>query len=175
MPSPIGHALAGLTVHALTARDTDELREPWRATVLVAAAVAPDLDLLIRFVDGRNHHQCESHSVGFAVVAALALAVGARALGRVRPVALGLAAGGAWLSHVVLDYLSLDTSVPIGIMALWPASRDHYSSPAPFFLDIGRTLEWVTVWHDARAVAWEVATLLPLLVLTWRLRRRAIG
>src|SRR5262245_66622291 len=108
MPSPLGHALAGLTVHVLmAARDTarrtatgcersrihfggasggsrgggaappcstDELQlwQGARVAVALGAAVAPDLDLLLRFVDGRNHHHGLSHSVGAAVAATVA-------------------------------------------------------------------------------------------------------
>ena len=175
MPSPLGHVLAGLTVHVLASGDENELRSSPRAAAVMAAAVVPDLDLLWRLVDGRNHHQQQSHSIGFAVAAAVAVAMATHFLGRGRPTALGLAGGAAWASHVLLDYLCVDTHPPIGIMALWPVSNAYFHSPWPLFLDIGRTLEWSTVWHDAVAAAWEVCVLLPLLVLTWRLRPRARG
>ena len=107
MPSPIGHALAGLTVHAVTARNPAERRDPGRAMVLALAAVAPDLDLLLRFVDGANHHQQHSHSVGCAVLAALAVALVARVLNDTVPVALGVAAGAAWEALVLSPILLL--------------------------------------------------------------------
>jgi membrane-bound metal-dependent hydrolase YbcI (DUF457 family) len=173
MPSPVGHALAGLTVHVLTARDSTERTSLGRAALMVAAATAPDLDLLFRFVDGRNHHQAETHSIGAAALAALLVWAGARLRGRPRPAALGLAAGGAWLSHVLLDYAGADTHPPIGILALWPFESGYYKLPWPLFLDIGRTLEWATLRHDALAVAWEILLLGPLLLASWRLRARA--
>ena len=81
MPSPVAHGLAGLTVHLLTSRDRTDLAGVRHAAVAVVAAVAPDLDLLLRFVDGRNHHQAESHSIGAALLAAAAVALGARMAG----------------------------------------------------------------------------------------------
>ena len=51
-------------------RATAELRDRWRLGVTVGAALAPDLDLTFRFVDGRNHHDYELHSIGFALLAA---------------------------------------------------------------------------------------------------------
>lgn len=170
MPSPIGHALAGLVVHALSARDAVERKSLRRAAWLVAAATAPDLDLIFRFVDGRNHHQAETHSVGAALLMAVAVWAVVRIRRRPRAAASGLAAGGAWLSHLVLDYLGLDTHPPIGIMALWPADGGYYKAGWTLFLDIGRTLEWATVRHDALAVAWEIVLLGPLLLASWRLR-----
>ena len=172
MPSPLGHALAGLTVHVLSARGAAERRSLRRAALLVGAATAPDLDLLFRLVDGRNHHQAETHSVGAAALAAVVVWAAARLGHWARPAVLGAAAGGAWLSHLVLDYLGLDTHPPIGIMALWPFERGFHKAPWTLFLDIGRTLEWATVRHDALAVAWEVALLGPLLLASWRLRAR---
>ena len=173
MPSPVGHALAGLTVHVLTARDRAERTSLGRAALLVVAAAAPDLDLLFRFVDGRNHHQAETHSVGAAALAALLVWAVARLWRRPRAAALGLAAGMAWLSHVLLDYLGADTHPPIGILALWPFESGYHHCPWPFFLDIGRTLEWATLRHDALAVGWEILVLGPLLLASWRLRVRA--
>ena len=172
MPTPLGHGLAGLTVHVLTATDAAELRSPRRIAVVVGAAVAADLDLLFRFVDGRNHHQAESHSLGAACLAALVVVVAARMLGVARAVRLGAVAAVAWLSHILLDFLNLDTNPPIGVMALWPLSRGYFKFPVPLFLDIGRTLDWATVRHDALAAAWEAAVLLPALALAWRRRVR---
>ena len=173
MPSPVGHALAGLTVHVLSARDAAERTSLGRAALLVAAATAADLDLMFRFVDGRNHHQAETHSVGAAALFALAVWAMERLRHRPRAAALGLAAGAAWMSHVLLDYLGADTHPPIGILALWPFESGYHKLPWPLFLDIGRTLEWATVRHDALAVAWEIVLLGPLLVASWRLRARA--
>jgi membrane-bound metal-dependent hydrolase YbcI (DUF457 family) len=173
MPSPVGHALAGLTVHVLTARGRAERTSLGRAALLVAAATAPDLDLLFRFVDGRNHHQAETHSIGAAALAALVVGAAARLLRRPRPAAIGLAAGAAWLSHVLLDYAGADTHPPIGILALWPFESGYHHCPWSLFLDIGRTLEWATLRHDALAVGWEILVLGPLLLASWRLRARA--
>lgn len=172
MPSPIGHAIAGLTMHALAARTAVELRDPRRIVLTVGAALAPDLDLLLQFVDGRNHHGRELHSVGAALAAALVVAIAWRLFGQPRAQALGVVVAAAWSSHVALDYLNIDTNPPIGIMALWPFSARFYKCPWPVFLDIGRTLDWATARHDALAAAWESVLLLPFLALAWRLRAR---
>jgi membrane-bound metal-dependent hydrolase YbcI (DUF457 family) len=172
MPSPLGHTLAGLAVHALVARRKEDLWSLPRAAVTVGAALAPDLDLVARFVDGRNHHQMQSHSIGFALMAALGAALLARLAGWPRPGALGASAGLAWLSHVLLDYLGEDTHPPIGLMALWPFTRAFFHFPHPVFLDIGRTLEWRTVVHDALAALVELALLAPLCFMAWRWRLR---
>lgn len=175
MPSPVGHSIAGLTVHVLTARDEAELLDPRRIGVIVLASLAPDLDLLFKLIDGRNHHQQETHSLGFVVLAALASAAAFKLLRWPRPAALGIAFGFAWLSHVLLDYLNRDTNPPLGLMALWPWSREFYKFPWPIFLDVGRTLTWETLRNNVLAASWEAVVLLPLFSLAWRLRGRRLG
>jgi hypothetical protein len=138
----------------------------------VAAALLPDADLLLKFVDGRNHHQAESHSVGCALLAGALVFLAALLARAPRAGSLGLAALAGWASHVFLDYFGRDTHPPIGLMAWWPLSDGHFKSPVPLFLDIGRTLEWTVVWNNLIAVAWEMAVLCPLLVIAWRLRGR---
>jgi len=172
MPSPIAHGLVGLTVHILASKDREELRDPWRIGVTVGAALVPDVDLLFRFVDGANHHNNETHSLGFALLAAVAAALAFRVSGWRRPLVLALAVGLAWSSHVLLDVLNLDTHPPIGLMALWPFSDAYYKSPFLLFLDIGRTLDWTAVKHNTVSAAWECVVLVPALLAAWRYRTR---
>jgi membrane-bound metal-dependent hydrolase YbcI (DUF457 family) len=173
MPSPVAHALAGLVVHTAVSRAPFELWDARRAALTVGAALAPDLDLLLRLVDGRNHHQAESHSVGAACLAALVAGVVARVLRAEAPARLARVVGLAWLSHLLLDWLSRDTNPPIGLLALWPFSHAWWKCPWPLFLDIGRTLEWATLRHNVVAAAWECVLVLPLLLLVARARFRA--
>ena len=174
MPSPFAHALAGLTVHALASRTRGELRDPLRAAFVVGAALTPDLDLLFRFADGRNHHNNETHSLGVALLAGMAAAIAFPLLRFARPYALALAASLGWASHTLLDYLNRDTSPPIGLMALWPWSSAHYKFPWPLFMDIGRTLDLTTVRHNLVAAAWEACVLGPLLLVALRYRWRRL-
>src|SRR5262245_21676554 len=98
MPSPVGHALGGVIVGLAAGwGQTPRLggQSPrsamLRLGILAAAACAPDLD----FLWGR--HGAETHSVGAAVVAALATL----ALTRGRDVGLAVAVGLAWSTHVL--------------------------------------------------------------------------
>lgn len=171
MPSPLAHALAGFITHVATA-PAGEIANRRRALVTVGAAMAPDLDFGWRLVDGMNHHQEQGHSVGVGLAVAALVAAVASAARVPRPIGLGAAALLGWCSHLFLDFLSIDNSPPIGLLALWPLSTGHFKSPWPLFLDIGRTLNWRTVRHDAIAIAWELAVLCPLLIAAWRTRNR---
>ncbi len=162
MPTPIGHALAGL---AIAGASGGSKRPPTsHLAVLAVCAAAPDLDLVLRLVDGQNHHRGASHSFAAAALVALATVFLRRA-----GVGLPSAAlmGAAWSSHVVLDYFGLDTSPPVGEMALWPFSAAFYASPVSVFYDIPRSFSAAAIRHNLVAVAIEMVILAPVAWLCW--------
>jgi hypothetical protein len=76
----------------------------------------------------------------------------------------------AWLSHVVLDWLSNDTRPPIGVMALWPFTHDYYKAAIEIFPPVSRHY-WESrfVAHNVRAVIVELAILGPVAAFVlWR-------
>jgi len=188
MPSPLGHALGGLIV-ALAGASSLALREgarggekaggphpasslrwtsrlpPARPLALcAAAAVLPDID----FLWGR--HNMETHSLGAAVLAGLAVLAWTRG----RAPRLALVVGLAWASHVIFDWLGSDDTPPLGVMALWPLSSDFHFAHAYVFEAISRRTHLPDFWpHNLGAVAREVAMLGPPVVLAawWRTRR----
>jgi inner membrane protein len=135
-------------------------------TALYAAAgMAPDLDLLV------GSHSTYTHSLGATI---LVFAVTLFAARRCLPVhavtaswrspRFAAAVAAAWASHLLLDWLGSDTSAPIGIMALWPFTRDHYQSSLQVFGAISRRY-WLPeqfIWGNLRAAAREVLILAPL-------------
>jgi membrane-bound metal-dependent hydrolase YbcI (DUF457 family) len=166
MPSPVGHVLAAVTVGWLAApvpRDERALRRS--ALIFAAVGVAPDLDLFV------GRHSAETHSIGAAVI------VASLAAWRMWPVAadrwrIWLAVFLAWICHPILDALALDTSPPLGVMLLWPASREHMQSGLEVFVAISRRY-WLPefVLHNLRAVIREVLLLVPPLAFVWWWRR----
>jgi inner membrane protein len=163
MPTPIGHVLAGIAVAGLSRRSEGVVPSS-QIAVLAFCAAAPDLDLILRLVDGANHHRGPSHSLGVALsVGVLALLL--RRAGLRLPSGASVAA--AWGSHVALDYLGRDTSPPAGVMALWPFSSDFLISPFAIFLDIPRSFSAAAILHNLGAVAIEMAILAPIAWLAW--------
>lgn len=181
MPSPVGHLLAGVTTAWATEaipRFRLSLRACFRGAsalsdvtplVLVCAALtlAPDTDVFM------ITHRAQTHSIG-AVGLVAALSAG---LARWRgwPVfATALACSVAVGSHLFLDWLGHDGTPPIGLMALWPFSGAYFSSGIDLFDDVSRRY-WKPdefILGNARAVARELALLLPIAALTWIARRR---
>jgi membrane-bound metal-dependent hydrolase YbcI (DUF457 family) len=146
-------------------RSSNPAKGPWGPmldpTVLLAsaAAIAPDLD----FLWGR--HNMETHSLGAALLAALAVLLWTRGRG-VRVAAI---VGLAWSSHVLFDWLGSDTTPPLGVMALWPLSSAFYFADAFVFDAISRRTHLPNFWsHNVWAVVKEAALLAPgVAVAAW--------
>jgi membrane-bound metal-dependent hydrolase YbcI (DUF457 family) len=162
MPSPVGHALGGLIV-GLVGRRAPKVGTGLTLVLPIAAAVLPDLD----FLWGR--HNMETHSLGAAVLAGLAVLLGTRG----RAVRLAVVVALAWASHVLFDWLGSDTTPPIGVMALWPVSREYYFAHAYVFEAISRRTQLPNFWsHNLYAVAREAVMLAPVAGAAWALRWR---
>lgn len=136
MPSPVGHALAGYAVGALIAgrptRGTGaRLWPPPRLMIAWALlGCAPDVDFLF------GAHSMYTHSVGAALIVALAMAAFRL------PFRLVLAGAAVYLSHPLLDALGYDTNPPLGIMAFWPFSNGYYTSPVALLTPVSRRFHW---------------------------------
>jgi membrane-bound metal-dependent hydrolase YbcI (DUF457 family) len=173
MPSPLGHALAGLAV-AWSAEAMTRMPLGWRAgsTIAVtcaALAIGPDVDWVYPPV-----HRMMTHSLfATGLVFALAAGIGLRR----RPTRWKTAAvcAAAYGSHLLLDWLGGDTKVPAGIQLLWPLDHKWFISDVSVFraTDIGGFFQPRVMISNALAVLGEVAVLLPLalLALFWRRRR----
>ena len=132
-----------------------------RALLFAAAGMAPDLDFLF------GAHRGPSHGLGSAVLVGLVAFLATRQ-GRFSG-AVGLAYG----SHTLLDWLGSDVMAPIGVMALWPFSREFYQANLQIFPAVSRRYwEPGFVMLNLRAVAWEILLLGPLAALTAAIRRR---
>ena len=155
MPSPIGHALGGIAA----GWGSVPRRNVAAAVMLAAVAIVPDLDLLI------HDHRGVSHSVGAALIAGAVTWVVTRSSRWAFAVTL------AWASHVLLDWMSNDARPPLGVMALWPFTRDYYKSSIEVFPAVSRRYWLAQFWIDnLRAVAVEVLILAPItaFVVWWR-------
>jgi membrane-bound metal-dependent hydrolase YbcI (DUF457 family) len=160
MPSPVGHLLGGAIIGRVLA--------PSAVVLCAVAGAAPDID----FLWGR--HNMETHSLGAAIAAGLAVL----AYNRGRNPQLALAVTLAWSTHVLFDWLGSDDTPPLGVMALWPLNSTFYFADAFVFEAISRRY-WLPnfVAHNAWAVIKETLILGPpfllLTALRWRERRRS--
>jgi len=164
VPSPIGHALGGIAIGwGIAPR-----RDLAGAAILAAVAIAPDLDLLV------HNHRDQSHSIGAAAIAGLV------ALIVTKNWRWGAAVSLAWGSHILLDWLSNDTRPPLGVMALWPFTRDYYKASIEIFPPVSRRYWESRFWiYNLRAVVAELVLLGPLaafaVAYAFRFREKRFG
>ncbi len=173
MPSPIGHALAGLAI-GIAAEPLPNTTAPPSTPHLLpiaaaAIAVLPDADLLIR-----GFHRGATHGLGTsALVMIVAMVVTRQVTGHIwwRMV---LVLGAAHGSHVFTDWIGVDPSRPSGIEALWPFSSRFYVSGVNWFPATERRIFTVpgALAINVRALAVEVATLVPVVGVVWWVTRR---
>jgi inner membrane protein len=136
-----------------------------RAAIFALAATAPDLDLLV------GAHSGPTHGLGAAVIVGAVVWVWSRRRDGSRTAPAAVAA--AYASHTLLDWLGSDTSAPIGIMALWPLSREYFESPLHVFMAISRRYWLPDFWsYNLRALVRELVILVPLVAAVFLFRRR---
>ena len=183
MPTPIGHALAGVAAGCLAAAGFDPppprrrgTRAPGRgrprpgpfraAAGFALLGMLADVDLLFGI------HRGVTHSVGATLVAAGV--AGACAPGR--RLRAAVAAGAAFGSHVLLDWCGADPGSPAGVMALWPWTREFYLADVQIFPRVCREYWLLDCWlHNGRAAVREILILLPLALAAGLVLRRALG
>ena len=173
MPTPVGHALAGIAAGSLYTKPPP-LISTWRDIALFAAlGQVPDLDFIPGFFTGQLDywHHGASHSIFAALAVGLIFYIYGRTRGDGRR--WGLMAFWVVLSHVVLDAINEDTSPPHGIPLFWPLSNEFYLI-YPFFMDVWRYPPWAaTIIHNLYAVGLEIAVLGPIALgsVLWRRRK----
>jgi membrane-bound metal-dependent hydrolase YbcI (DUF457 family) len=173
MPTPVGHALGGLTCGWLIAPQHASATATGRrrqAIAFAALGALADIDLLF------HAHSTYTHSLGAALIVALVAFIITRSRSgspsRWRPsLQLAAACGAAYASHVLLDWLGTDTSPPYGITALWPFSSAYYYSALDWFPAVDRRYWLHGFWQRAfTSIAWELIILLPVTLPVFWLR-----
>jgi membrane-bound metal-dependent hydrolase YbcI (DUF457 family) len=187
MPTPLGHALAG--VAAAWGADLIPGGRHWRAAAPVASffqrvgagltmtcaglAVLPDLDLAFRA------HRSASHSLAAVLLVTMIAATVTKWVTRWptwRVARVALMCGAAYSTHLVLDWLAVDRYLPRGLQLFWPLSDQWYLSELDLFPRTERSqpLSLASARINVIAMAWEAAILLPLLAVLWLVRVKAL-
>lgn len=170
MPSPVGHALAGLTVAELLGPSASRRL---RCTLIACAA---DADVLAGLFDGApaSKHARATHSL--AAAAAVSVSAGLwRWMDGHRFGRATVEAAAAYGSHLLLDYLGKKDGE--GMELFWPFSQRRTASEHAWFATITSGSKRGGFWkgllsrHNARAMAREGASLLPLWWAARRIRR----
>lgn len=173
MPTPFAHALAGAAVYLSATRGGRGREDLVLFTAAVVAACFADLDFGLNFLTGENYHHYFTHSIAFASLFTIGAYFFSRLRKRVAPGRDAWILGLAYLSHIVLDVFSKDTSAPYGLELWWPFSDAFYIAPFTVFDDIWRgSLEQLLSLHNWLAVAREVLIVGAVVLVLWWPRRR---
>jgi len=173
--TPWGHLLAGVAAGSAASGGRSVLG-PWRDLVFFGVvAVLPDLDFLPGLLlGGGPWHQGPTHSLLAAALATALCGLWGRRYGQ--GWLLAWCGAAVYLSHLAVDFCTVDTLAPIGLPLFWPFSPEHVTAKHAIFLDVKRRgLSWAVLAHDLKALAWETLLLGPWagLALWLRVRRRA--
>jgi inner membrane protein len=172
MPTPVGHSIMGYIIYRATTSSFGV--HQWQFTAFcLFTANAPDLDFIPGFLigDPNRYHHGVSHSIGFAVLFALVCSL---FLSLLKKEVIGknfVLFFFLYCSHIVLDYLSIDTRFPYGVPLFWPLSNAYYIAPFAFLPDIRRTsssLEFIPSLfslHNLWATSVEILLLFPFILL----------
>jgi membrane-bound metal-dependent hydrolase YbcI (DUF457 family) len=184
MPSSVGHALAGAA--AAWCADLVPGDRAWRTAPATASwyrragngltlicaglAASPDLDLLF------GSHRTYTHSIGATLVVGVIAAIVAVRMRR-PPGRVALMCAGAYATHLVLDWMAVDTLPPYGLQAFWPISDRWVISGWDVFR---QTERWhffsvATIWTNFKAVVQEVAILGPCVLVVWLVRVKTLA
>lgn len=138
MPTPVGHSLAGLGFYFLFNRNYNVLRDLKGFTPFFIAALAADLDFIPGLIigDANRYHHGITHSISASLIAAFVFSLIFKMNGDLRKRFVIFSS--LFLSHIFLDYFSIDTSLPYGVPLFWPLSERYYLSVIPVFIDIQR-------------------------------------
>ncbi len=161
----------GFAIGWLASRSS-RLPRPWLTGLAFAGlGVVPDFDVLVE-----GTHRLYTHSIAAVGLVGLLAAIGLRAAApRVDPRdrrALMLAATAAYASHLLLDWMGDDRSIPFGIRALWPFTDAYFQSDARWFPPVERRYWLPGFWTaNLRAIGWELLLLSPLVAIALVMRR----
>lgn len=161
MATPLGHYLVGLSITQGLARDSAERK---RGLWLAVIACLPDLDVIPGFFLGRlaQFHHGITHSFAAAAIFSIFswLFFGRR--DRVISLNLSILVFLLYASHVVLDFVTLDTGAPYGVPLFWPWSQDSYQSSWLLLPNVQHTRAPLFSLHNIALIAREAVIFLPL-------------
>lgn len=149
MPLPVAHSLAGI---ALGEMENPRIARSRIITFFLWSiffANSPDLDFIPGFFAGNPnlYHHGISHSLGAAVLVAFAFGwIFSNYLGSYKKGALFLFL--LYLSHLLLDFLTVDTRFPFGEPLFWPLTDRYVISPVLIFSDVHKTSNSGTFIHS---------------------------
>jgi membrane-bound metal-dependent hydrolase YbcI (DUF457 family) len=172
VPSPLGHEIAGILIYDVMGKLLDIKKRAKILFLCLLMALLPDFDFIFGILEGEpnKYHHGLSHSVFVGLLVSILFA--ALFFYQDKLWVFIVLFFSVYVSHLVLDLLSLDRSFPYGLKFLWPLTNEFYISPKYIFSDIIRGKRNTDFFqnlifnkHNYLAVAREIIILSPPLIV----------
>lgn len=174
MPTPIGHSLLATAIFSGVNRKKFALN--WfDYLVCLFIGIFPDLDFLPGWILGtpsRFHHQF-THSLVFGIIIGTSAGLFVGWLKKRSWWRYAILFTATYFSHLLADFLGVDTRFPYGEQLFWPFWQGYVLSPVPIFLDVYRSSESSDFiislfnYHNLKAVGIELLIGIPILILVY--------
>jgi membrane-bound metal-dependent hydrolase YbcI (DUF457 family) len=188
MCSPAGHSIAALAIglfrsgHAVS----------WQFVLFcIFSGNAADLDIILGWLLGdiNKFHRLGSHSITASLIYGVLVYFvlqfcrsTAIFTNRQHRIKWAISGSLMYLSHCLLDMVSLDDTDPVGLQLFWPISEQFYTAPFTIFRSflhntVGSDMWGMVVamlsWHNLVTVIHETVIMLPVLLFgLWYRNRR---
>ena len=136
----------------------------------IVLGLVPDIDFLPGLLIGsiNKYHHGVTHSIGFAFVFSIIFGYFYYLWKKDNNPLSYLAIFLVWFGHAILDFVSIDTSIPYGMPVLWPFSDKYFISPWVVFSDVDRgSFSRMFGGHNQRTFLVEVLIMGPVVWLAW--------
>jgi inner membrane protein len=175
MPSPIGHAIAGVAGFVVMRAHVPQHQLCWFFVGAIGMACLPDADVAPGLLFYGNptvfHHQAAHSLTAAGLIAALTAMIAWWF--ELEAGQWSLWAGSVYGSHVVLDLLVDDPTLPRGEQLLWPFSSYYVIAPVTplprfdYFDPVEGVLRSLFSVHNLLAIAQEILLLSPIAYVAW--------
>jgi membrane-bound metal-dependent hydrolase YbcI (DUF457 family) len=141
MPTPLGHAIAGLALYtaffppASSPFEIDSSKGKW-LLLAVTASLLPDIDFIHLTDNGAlaisgAFHRGVTHTIGFAAAGGAITALIAWMIKTPQWKKTGAVVGAGLCSHLLLDLLNIDENPVngLGLPLFWPVLEGYYMIP----------------------------------------------
>lgn len=176
MPTSVGHAFAGVLINEIS--DFNPGHSFWKSLwMAILLANLADLDFIPGILSGNpnKYHHAYTHSLGATLLVGgfFSLYYLFKYKQFKKPF---IYSTGLYASHLILDFLTLDSSAPYGIPLFWPLSDRYYTSPVILFTDIHKAsnttafFKSLFVAHNGWAIFRECLILGPVILLFYTIK-----
>ncbi len=183
MPTPAAHGLAGYALVLFFDHRFARTRSGNLFALLTGAVFGSlaDADFIVAALTTSPmwQHHYFSHSIPFAL-GTIPLCFLLFRTSRFRPFVkksqcvwrFACMLGAVYSTHLLLDYFTQDSSIPVGIPLFWPFSHDHFIAPVEIFYSIHRgSVENLFGPHNRTAFLRELAVMAPVALIAYVIAR----